>query len=278
MRRSVHVSALYIYPIKSCRGIAVKEAEITPTGFAMDRTWMLVDEQGMFISLRSEPRLCRIQPEIHHHGLCLHFLHESIQPLFIPEASPQGEPMEVTVWDDQFSAFKVSEHADHWFSKIIGRTCHLVWLGSKSARAIDQQYGKAGDTVSFADGYPYLVISEASLKDLNHRLDLVGESHIPMERFRPNIVLAGTEPYAEDQWESFRVGSSTVELVKPCTRCQVTTLDTHSGQFGKEPLKTLATYRKADKGVQFGVNAIIRGNGTISVGDQADSMALLTPR
>ncbi len=268
MQTPVHISSLYIYPVKSCRGVAVQEAEVTPRGFALDRRWMLVDEHGEFLSQRNTPLLCRIQPAMNHRGLSLHYLHESIPPLFIPSTSYHGTQKAVNIWGDQVLAYSVGNHADEWFSRILGKTCHLVWMGPDSIRPVDPGYSQPGDTVSFADGFPYLFLGRSSMDELNRRLRADGKTILPIERFRPNIVVTGAEAHAEDRWTTFKTGDLTFDLVKACERCVVTTLDTHSGVYGQEPLRTLATYRRGETGVLFGINALVKGSGVVRVGDR----------
>ncbi|MBI1193755.1 MAG: MOSC domain-containing protein [Bacteroidetes bacterium] len=262
------ISGLYLYPIKSCRGLAVQEAQALPQGFDRDRRWMLVDDNGRFLSQRETPLMCRIQPHLNHHGFSVGYLHESIPRLHIAADSSQGEKVQVSVWDDTLTAYRVSDQADAWFSQVLQRSCHLVWLGPDSHRPVDPRYAQADDETSFSDGYPYLIAGQETLDDLNQRLALAGESPVPMERFRPNIVLSGLAPGAEDQARKLQCGALTFDLVKPCTRCVVTTLDTATGQYGTEPLRTLASYRRGEKGVLFGMNALVRGAGLLRVGDE----------
>jgi hypothetical protein len=270
MINPIHISGLFLYPIKSCRGIAVKEAQALAQGFALDRRWMLVDDQGCFMSQRTTPHMCRIQPRLNHRGFSVAYLHESIPSLHVPADASTGEKLSVSVWEDTLTAYRVSDQADAWFSSILRSSCHLVWMGPESHRPVDPRYAQPGDETSFSDGYPYLIAGQETLDDLNQRLVLAGGQPVPMERFRPNIVLRGMAPGAEDQVASLRCGDLTFDLAKPCTRCNVTTLDTATAQFGQEPLRTLASYRRGEKGVLFGMNALLRGQGMLRVGDEVD--------
>jgi len=268
MINPIRIIGLFLYPIKSCRGIEVEQAQAAAQGFVLDRRWMLVDDQGRFMSQRTTPQMCRIQPSLNHRGFSVGYLHESIPRLHIAPETDNDEKLQVSVWDDTLTAYRVSDQADAWFSQVLQTPCHLVWMGPDSQRPVDPSYGQPGDEVSFADGYPYLIAGQETLDDLNQRLVLAGESPVPMERFRPNIVLTGLPPGAEDHVGSLQCGELTFELVKPCTRCVVTTLDTATVHFNQEPLRTLASYRRGEKGVLFGMNALVRGQGVLRVGDE----------
>jgi len=273
MIRPIHISGLYLYPIKSCRGIAVQEAHAAPQGFDLDRRWMLVDDSGRFLSQREKPLMCRIQPKLNQGGFSVTYQHESIPRLHIPAESFDGEKVQVSVWDDTLTAYRVSDQADAWFSQALQSPCHLVWMGPDSHRPVDPRFALPDDETSFSDGYPYLIVGQETLDDLNQRLVFAGELPVPMERFRPNIVLSGLPPGGEDQVKTLQCGGLFFELVKPCTRCVVTTLDTTSARYGTEPLRTLASYRRGEKGVLFGMNALVRGTESshkrlLSVGDE----------
>lgn len=174
----------------------------------------------------------------------------------------------VRVWQDDCEAVLVSAEADHWFSKALGTPCHLVYMPETSQRPVDPKYAKAEETVSFADGYPYLMIGQASLDDLNDRLS----EPIDMIRFRPNLVFSGGTPFMEDEWENFSIGAARFRGTKPCARCQIPTIDLTTGKTSKEPTKTLATFRKQDNKILFGLNAcweLDNGEGgrSIKIGD-----------
>ncbi len=263
-----NIQSLHIYPIKACRGIQVDRARCSETGFEHDRQWMLVDEQGKFISLRDAPLLARVQPTLHERELALSYLHESIPILFFGLDEFSDQSVRVQVWDDEFLANRVSAQADNWFSGILGRSCSLVRMGPQSQRMADPVYAGEGKSVSFVDAFPYLVTSQASLDELNRRLQTQGEDALPMERFRPNIVLSGTPPFAEDEMKGFSTDSLHFKLVKPCDRCVVTTLDTHTLQYGKEPLRTLNQFRRVGNAVMFGMNALTEGRAELKVGDK----------
>ncbi len=254
------VSAIYCYPIKGCSGISLKEAELTGEGLKYDRNWMIVDESGRFISQRSHPHLCLFKIAIQGDRIAVQFKGQSID---IPVESNSLNYASVSVWDDTISAQVVSEEINQWFSDQLNQPLRLVKLTAKTNRLIDPKYAKNNETVSFADGYPYLAIGESSLDDLNERL----EEKIPMNRFRPNIVFSGGKPFEEDAWEKVNVGASTFIGVKRCARCQVTTTDQETGLVGKEPLKTLSKYRREGNKVFFGQNLMLETGNWIKVGD-----------
>jgi uncharacterized protein YcbX len=178
---------------------------------------------------------------------------------------PAAAGREVGVWDDTVAAVDAGNEAAAWLSGTVGESARLVFMPAGTRRAVDNRYGAPGDQVSFADAYPYLLISRGSLDDLNARL----AKPLPMDRFRPNLVVAGCAPYAEDKWRRIRIGPVVFRLVKPCTRCAVTTIDQATGAHdGPEPLRTLAGYRQGEGGVRFGMNLIAEGDGEVRVGDE----------
>lgn len=255
----MQLSALYVYPIKSAAGVRVQQAQVEPRGLRGDRRWMVVDELGVSLTQRDVPRMALLR--------ALPLAANGVE-LTVPGRAPLelaasgGAELEVEVWGDRVSARAASAVADQALSEFLERPCRLVFLPETSRRPVDLSYASAADEVSFADGFPYLVIGQASLDALNARL-----AHpVTMERFRPNLVIDGGAPHAEDGWRSIRVGELRFDLVKPCARCVLTTVDPASGVKGKEPLATLSGYRREGKNVLFGMNAIARGAGTLQLG------------
>jgi uncharacterized protein len=257
----IRLGGLYVYPIKSCGGVAVGEWEVDGRGLRNDRRWMLVDESGLFISQRKLPRMALIQVRIECGGLVVEA--PGMPPLSVPFRPESGQPLLARVWDDLVETETVSDDANLWFSAFLGVTCRLVHLPHESIRPVDPDYGEPGDRTGLADSFPFLLISEASLADLNARL----EHPLPMNRFRPNLVVSGCEPFAEDHWKRIRIGSITLRVVKPCSRCAITTVDQGTGVRGKEPLRTLATFRKHGTKVLFGQNLIHDDRGALHPGD-----------
>ena len=255
------LNGLYVYPIKSCGGIAVEEWEVDERGLRHDRRWMLVDEAGCFVSQREFPRMALIRVRIEPGGLLVDA--PDMPSLNVPFRPPDGKLRLARVWDDLVESRTVGDDADRWFSEFLQTRCKLIYLPDESVRQVDPTYGRPGDRVGLADGFPFLLISEASLADLNARL----EQPLPMNRFRPNLVIGGCEPFAEDGWKVIRIGSMTFRVVKPCARCVITSVNQESAAKGKEPLRTLARFRKVGTKVLFGQNLVHDATGSLSVGD-----------
>lgn len=260
----MQITEVNIYPVKSTRRIALDESEVLPRGLRWDRRWMLVDDAGKFITARQQPRLATVQTALEV-GV-LRVSAAGRPDLTLPLQPERRSIATVSVWRDTLEAVRVGPQADAWFSDFLGVSCRLVQMTDDLVRAVSQDYGQPGDEVSFADGFPLLLISEASLADLNTRLPQAVE----MRRFRPNLVVDGEMPYAEDGWRRLRVGEVEFEGVKNCSRCIFTTIDPDTGEKhpDKEPLRTLSTYRRRPEGgVYFGQNLIPRSGGVIHVGD-----------
>lgn len=258
-----YISELYIYPVKSLGGISLQSAFITDRGFKNDRRWLLVDESGKFITQRTHPQMALISVELK--GQNLELKNKKNGNFFcLNTDNNYQEKNDVIIWDDVVTAYYVSDEADEWFSGILNLKCRLVYMPDESIRTVDKKYALNNEIVSFADAYPFLLIGQKSLDDLNSRL----EQKLPMNRFRPNIVFTGGDPFDEDRIKSFSVGDVTFYPVKPCARCVVTTIDQTNGIKNEEPLKTLSTYRTINNKVMFGQNLLHRGNGLISVGDE----------
>ena len=259
---AAHVTGLYYYPVKSCRGVSLDAATLDRRGIVDDRRMMVVDDWGRFVTQRSHPRLALVDARLENDRLTLSA--PDMSPLTIA-VMRTGATRDVVIWQDQCEAVEQDPRASTWFSDYLGAPVSLVRLDDAFVRSVDPMYAvKSTDEVGFADGYPLLVISEESLDDLNTRL----EQPVPMNRFRPNIVVRGGGAFAEDSWRRVRIGDVTVSLVKPCARCSITTTDQETAERSKEPMRTLTTYRyDPERDVLFGLNAIHSGPGTIRVGD-----------
>jgi uncharacterized protein len=260
----MHLSGLYVYPIKSMGGIPLEAWDVDGRGLRYDRRWMLVDEDGWFISQRELPRMALIGVRIEPDRLVV--VAPGMPLLELSLGTTTGKTIPARIWDDVVEAWPVGDDADRWFGEFLGVRCRLVFLPDESVRPVDPDYGETGDQVGLADGFPFLLISEASLADLNARL----EQPLPMNRFRPNLVIGGCEPFAEDGWSRVRIGSITFRVVKPCSRCAITTVDQTTVVTGKEPLRTLARFRKVGNKVLFGQNLIHDGTGTLHTGDPVE--------
>jgi uncharacterized protein YcbX len=263
------LTGINIHPVKSTRPVALVESEVLPRGLPWDRRWMLVDSDSRFITARQYPVLAMVNTAIGTETLDISVLGR--EDLAVPLAAPAGPPIAVAIWKDRCQAVPVGAAADAWFSEYLGVSCRLVRMTDALVRPVNPDYGRASDEVSFADGFPLLLISTASLADLNRRL----QHPVPMQRFRPNLVVDGDRPYAEDGWRRLRIGGVEFEGVKNCSRCVFTTIDPRTGtrDAAGEPLRTLAGYRRREGGgVYFGQNLIPRSLGTVRLGDPVEVM------
>jgi len=266
------IAALFVYPVKSCRGIAVERARVTARGLAAgvsDREWMIVDDAGRFVSQREYPQLALVAVTIDGTHLTLNA--PGLGPLVVPIGG-NGRPVrDVVVWHSTVRAHDMGDAAAAWLSRWLGTSVRLVRFDFRRQRACNREFvGNSGAHTAFADGYPILVIGDGSLGELNRRLAAKGEVELPMNRFRPNVVLSGLDANEEDHLDTIDAGDVRLRLVKPCTRCRITTTNQDTAEVGTEPLRTLASYRTDDRlgGVTFGMNAIIEaGAGSeIAVG------------
>lgn len=266
----IKLSGIYIYPIKSAAGISLNTAQVETRGFQYDRNWMLVDETGKFLTQRHFPRMALISVRLDKDQLVVKTPNR--ESLSIPINIDSDHHIEVQVWNDVCDAIPLGEEISQWFSEFLEISCQLVYMPESLFRPVNPHYATDNDQVSFADGFPFLLISEASLEDLNQRLD----EPVPMNRFRPNLVVSGCEAFAEDSWRSIRIGSIIFRVVKPCDRCAITTVDQALGIRGKEPLLTLAKYRRSNGKILFGQNLIPGKLGVLQVGDsvEIDTFAL----
>jgi len=256
------LNSISIYPIKSLAGISVNHWEINQNGLLYDRQWMLVDQDNQFLSQRRLTRMALIKTQLTDNTLQLT---AETMPNISLKLSPPENPQSilVNIWKDQCLAQSVSNEIDEWFSEFLQTPCRLVYQPNQSIRAVDPKFAQATDQVSFSDGYPFLIISAASLDSLNQAMAL----DLEMARFRPNLVISDCEAYAEDYWREITIGNIGFRLPKPCSRCKVPTIDPNTTETTKEPLRTLNKLRKHNNKVYFGQNAIHNQQGIISVGD-----------
>jgi uncharacterized protein YcbX len=264
-----------IYPLKGGRAVDLDRATVEPWGLAGDRRWLLVDADCQFISQRRHPALARVVitpgpgPDITASS-------DGCPSLLVTAPDDSAEQLKVTVWRSTVLAASAGTEADAWFSAFLGEPVRLVYLDDPTRRAVDPEYGRDGDTVSFADGYPLLLTSTGSLGQLNQWLAAAGHQPVPMNRFRPNVVVTGYPPWAEDHWRRIRIGDAAFRVAKPCGRCVVTTTDQATGERGSQPLKMLAARRRFGKDLVFGQNLIPDSPGHIRVGDPIE--IILFPR
>ncbi len=269
------VAALHVYPVKGLHSVSPARVDVVPTGFTVegagDREWMLVDDEGRFVTQRELPRMALVRTAVADDALVLSA--QGRAPLRVPLAGGDGPARDVHVWQSAVRGFDAGDEVARWLSALLERPLRLLRFDRSHARPCNPEFaGERGAHTLFADGYPVLVIGTASLADLNARLASHGSAPLPMDRFRPNLVLAGLPAYDEDHLDTITVGNVVLRCVKPCTRCQVTTTDQRTAVVGVEPLATLGTYRmnEALAGVTFGMNAIVVAGGPLAVGASAD--------
>ncbi len=263
------LAEIMVYPVKSAGGIAVQEREVEARGLAGDRRWMVASPDGGFLTQRDWPRMALIRAALDADTLRLDA--PGCEPLRVPRL-PDGERLTVRVWRSVCEAVSAGAEAEAWLSTFLGMPCRLVYMPDETRRTVSPEFAAGEGIVSFADGFPLLLIGEASLADLNSRM----VEPVPMNRFRPNLVVTGAAPYAEDGWAQVRVGEVLFHVVKPCDRCAMTTVEQATGEkHGPEPLQTLAGYRRAESGkVLFGQNLIPAAPGVVRVGDSVEVVAV----
>lgn len=279
----MNLSEINIYPIKSLGGISLDKSVVEKRGLQFDRRWMLVDEKNQFLTQRELPKMATIALKLTEKGLSASA--ENFENLLISYKSNDDEKIDVRVWQSVCEAIVLEKQCSDWFSEVLKTNCHFVYMSDETERAVNPLFNKDNDIVSFADGYPFLIIGENSLNNLNEKLD----DSIPMNRFRPNFVVRDSAPFAEDNWKKLQIGNTIFRVTKPCARCVVTTIDQTKGVIaGKEPLKTLAGYRLAKEvfpndfsslgldgnSVLFGQNLIAESFGeTLKIGDEVKVLA-----
>ncbi|WP_428410256.1 MOSC domain-containing protein [Hyphococcus sp.] len=267
----MRVSSLHIYPVKGVRAVHLDRAEVKPRGLEGDRRWLITDEGGGFLTQRTCPALARIAATPIPEGLNLSYEGASFAAARPAKASRRS----VKIWNDEVNALDAGDDVGEWLSAALGRPARLFYMDAETARTTSGRWGPKLP-VSFADSYPLLVTTTASLEALNKAIGADGGEAVPMKRFRPNIVIDGADPWAEDFWKTIRIGNVTTDLAKPCDRCVVTTLDPETGiKTGREPLKTLHKIRRSahpdlSNVVLFGWNSAPRGEGAIAVGDKVE--------
>jgi uncharacterized protein YcbX len=258
--RELLLSGLYIYPVKSLAGIPLQQSVVDYCGLQHDRRWLIVDQEGEFLSQRRLPRMALIRQRIADKELILEA--SGSADLHLPLNQDTGDWLKVTIWGEKCLALHCGDVADAWLSKFLGQSCRLAFMPETHTRRVTPDYAGEADQTAFSDGYPLLLISESSLEELNHRL----EEPVPMIRFRPNLVVKGCGPFAEDTWSRLRIGDLTMRVAKPCSRCIITTIDPLTAERGSEPLQTLSQFRRRGNKVYFGQNLLHDGTGQLAVG------------
>jgi len=254
------LSEIWIYPVKSLGGIQMKSAKVMPKGLEHDRRWMLVNDERGFMTQRDYPKMALLKLSFGSDGFIVTSDKDTLHIPFNMNAQKQTV---TKVWDDTVTTLEAGSHYNSWFSDILDVKCKLVQFPEINPRPVDAQYKINNDHVSLADGFPFLIIGQSSLNDLNIRLT----TPVPMNRFRPNLVFTGGDPYEEDNWRNFSVGANKFVGVKPCSRCVMTTINQDTAEKNAEPLKTLAAYRRQNNKIYFGQNVIAVDFTEIFVGD-----------
>lgn len=256
------LSEIWIYPVKSLGGIKLDKVHVLTKGLEYDRRWMLVDENGNFMSQRTTPEMALFKVSISETELEIRFKNHTIQiPL---KYTNPTKFTEVKIWDDTVLVQEVSKEHNYWFSKHLGKTCKLVFFPETHQRLVDPNYVPQETHTSLSDGYPILLAGQSALDDLNSKL----LNPVPMNRFRPNLVFSGGIPFFEDNWKEFNIGNINFKVVKPCARCVLTTVDQDTALKSAEPLKTLASFRTKNNKVYFGQNVVAENWGFIQIGDK----------
>lgn len=259
----ISLQNIFIYPIKSLGAVELSECELDERGLKYDRRFMLVDEHSRYITQREFPRLSLIRTAIRNSQIEIENQHS--EKLFVPLELSGNDLRKATIWNHECNVLNAGREADDFFSDAISSKCSLVYMPSASQRRVNPAYVSQYTITAFTDGYPILLMGTASLEDLNSRM----EKPIGMERFRPALVAKTTRPSDEDYWADFKIGELNFHGVKLCSRCVITTVDQKTGTTGKEPLKTLATYRKRDHHIYFGQNVVHENKtGTLRVGNK----------
>ena len=262
------LSRIAIYLVKSLAAIYPAEAEITETGFRHDREWMIVDEDGIFVTQRRCPQMATIRPEVTGSDLSLSF--PDGFEIGVPVVK-DGRQVTAQVWNSRCEAVDQGDTAAAALSRFLGMSCRLVRMRESFTRDLGPSYTRTapGMSVGFADSSPLMLVSDASLADLNRRL----ETPVSMDRFRPNLVVAGGRAFQEDDWNRIRIGALTFRVVKDCIRCEIPTVDQQTGEKGVEPMETLEAYRAGPLGARFGRKAVQEGRGIVRVGDGVTVLA-----
>jgi len=257
------LTEINIYPIKSLAGISLQSAGVEERGLQYDRRWVLVDRSNTFFTQRDFPEMALIRVSVENKGLKIQHKIKNVESLLVPFEFEHLKKDIITIWNDTVIGEFYNNQIDQWFSDLIGIKCRLVKMPETTRRAVDERYAK-NKIVSFADGFPLLIIGEESLADLNSRIEVP----LPMNRFRSNLVFSGGNSFDEDQWKKFQIGDVIFSAVKKCERCVITTTNQDTAERAQEPLKTLATFRKQNGKVMFGMNVIPETFGKINVGEK----------
>ena len=255
------LSEIWIYPIKSMGGISLRSARILPKGLELDRQWMLVDDQGTFMTQREYPQMALFKVSLGGDHIEVAYRNDILS---IPLIANHGSAERTKIWNDEVSVVQTAPEFDNWFSGRIGVTCRLIAFPEENPRAVEQGHRSAEDHARLQDAFPFLIIGQGSLDELNRRL----ATPVPIDRFRPNLVFTDGDPHEEDTWRDFTIGGLPFLATRTCARCTIPSVDQETGRRGKEPLATLARYRQMGNKIMFGMNAVGPGYGEVNLGDE----------
>jgi uncharacterized protein len=273
------LSQINIYPVKSLDGYSVQESVVEKKGLKYDRRWMIIDLEGKFMTQRTNGKMALLKSTIEDGSLVITEKENSSNKISIPINTYTSYKSKVIIWDDMVEAADTSDFANQWLSNFLNTKCKLVYMPDDSDRLVEEKYNRGKDVVSFADGYPFLIIGEESMKDLNKKIienpSTIEDTNYSIRRFRANFIFSGGHPYQEDEFSDFKIGYVDFIGVKPCARCVLITRDPDTGMKAKEPLATLSTYRQVGHKVLFGQNVLWNfekwthdQSPTVKVGDQ----------
>ncbi len=259
----MHLSEIVVYPVKSLGGIQLSEAKVIQSGLEYDRRWLLIDQENRFVSQRTMPVLTTLAVQIRDKAIYVHEKQNETNGIEIPWTLTSEQPVTVTVWDDQIQSYQYPNHINQWFSNYLNKPVRLVKMSAEKPRTKQLQVAPYNSTMSYADGYPFLVLSKASVEKISQE---IGEQ-IDIRQFRANLIIDGCEAFAEDQLQEFSISDVHFQMVKPCKRCQVIGIHQDTGVSSKEPIRYLSKTRKQGNHIIFGMNAALIKEGTIHVGD-----------
>jgi uncharacterized protein len=260
----LHLKGIYIYPIKSLSGISLSNSFAGERGLEHDRRWMLIDSENTFITQRTYPVLSLTDLRIENGFIVINHKNDHLGEEKIPLKTHEGQSVTAKVWDDSVQLLWPKLPADEWFSELLQTAVRLVYMPEDSSRQVDREYVNKRINTNLSDGYPYLLINQRSVEDVSEKSGIVIET----SRFRPNLTIETVQPFEEDNIKKILIGNLPFRNVKACARCLITTIDPNTGIAGKEPLKTLSTYRKNGNKILFGLNMIAERYGSIHVGDE----------
>ncbi|MFZ1288719.1 MAG: MOSC N-terminal beta barrel domain-containing protein [Melioribacteraceae bacterium] len=258
------LTQINIFPVKSLSGISLSESYVEERGLKYDRRWMLVDSENIFITQRLLPKMIFIEVKMDNEDLVFSHRIKNLNSLKISLKKFPKRKVKVQIWEDFCIALEYENEINNWFREALDFNCKLVYMPNISERKTSTKYFPQSKNVSFADGYPFLIIGEESLNFLNTKLQFP----VTMNQFRPNFVFSGGSPHDEDNWKNINIGNQQFTIVKPCARCVITTIDQNSGNKSKEPLATLNSYRNFNNKIMFGQNVVSHENGIVKVRDK----------